>query len=149
MKVHKFNETSDYKEYDTYASINIDVITNWGFELNKIDSIVGDIRHDIHRYNDFIKEYVVFTTKYSFFIPSSISYDYVSNAIYFEDVYKNIKRNIIYTDDIISIDDIANEDPLLFMKLYNFYIIEKKAPYMDVFGKDEYKHILDSKKYNL
>jgi hypothetical protein len=149
MKIQKFNEMTNYKEYDEYANIDINIIKNWTLELDKIDTIINDIKHDIHRYNDFIREYVVFVGK-MFFIPSSIELHKNDSLILFNDIYNGHRISMVRITDIKSLNDIANEDQKLFLELYNFYIIKKEAPYMDVFGKEEYKHIIDAEtKYNL
>lgn len=154
MKVQKFNEMADvhYKEYDEYAYIDIDVLNNWKTELDKIDSTIDDIKHDIHQYNDFIKEYVIFGKNFTF-IPSSIKLIKGDNhtSIIFSDTYKKFfSVNLHNINKITTIDDVAYEDPKLFLELYHFYITKNHAPYMDIFGKDEFKHIIDAEtKYNL
>ena len=156
MKVYKFNEMSEYKEYDEYSYIDMDVLENWKSELDKVDDILDDIKHDAHQYSDFIREYVVFVdekwVKNLIFIPSEISLNRTEYTIgvFFNDAYGRYKVNSSNIANIKNISEVANEDPNLFLKLYNFYIKEKRAPYMDVFGKDEFKHILDADtKYNL
>jgi len=161
MKIQKFNEMADvhYKEYDEYANIDMDILKKWKSDLNEIDEILFNIKHDIHQYNDFVKEFVVFVDEKKIFIPSkieldtndtSISYSQPGKSIIFKDFYSKYRVNMLNITDIKSIDEVANNNQKLFMELYNFYIKEKRAPYMDVFGKEEFEHIIDAdKKYNL
>jgi hypothetical protein len=160
MKIQKFNEMSDvnHKEYDEYANIDISILKNLVLELHKIEDTLYEIKHDIHQYNDFIGEYVVFVTeRFSgsgpkmFFIPSSIGLNREKDGIniFLKDIYHRYVINIKNIETIKSVDQIANEDPKLFLELYNFYITKSHAPYMDVFGKEEYKYMIDStEKYN-
>ena len=162
MKIYRFNESQKYKEYEEYSDINMNVLKSLLSEINEIKIKMkeikdkeDDIRHDLHQYTDFIRDYVVFDPSFEmgtkkphgFFIPSEISYEY--NTIFFKDTYKGIITNIKNIEKIQSLNEIAENDQKLFLELYNFYIIEENAPYMDVFGKDEYRHLLDSKKYNI
>lgn len=155
MKILKFNETitykePGYKEYDEYANINSDILRNWKNELESINEYISDLSHDLHRYNDFIREYVLFDS-YKMIIANRIelSYSDKSFTIYFYDDETKKSIHLKNIKDIRSISEIALSDEIMFLELYNTYIEQHKANYMDIFGRDEFKHILDTLKYNI
>jgi hypothetical protein len=157
MKIQKFNEAlsdySDYKEYDEYSNLNIDVINNWNSDFSEVNDFLLNFNHEIHQYSDFIRDYVVCNNKNTVIIPNDIRLLYSENykkfKIYFYDSYNDIYIETTEIKYFKNISEIAETDQVLFMKLYNTYVEEFGAPYMDVFGKDEFKHLFVSKKFNL
>lgn len=154
MKIKKYNELTDYssyKEYDEYSHIDINIINEWYNNFSQINNFISDFTHEIKMYSQFINEYVVCNNRDTIIIPSDIKliYDDKKFKIYFYDTHTNISivhSNIKYIKHIKEISEI---DQNLFLKLYDRYIKEFKAPYMTIFGKDEFKHILNTTKYNL
>lgn len=155
MKIKKFNEEltdySDYKEYDEYSNLNIDIINNWNTDISEVNKFISNFRHEIRQYSDFIRDYVVSSIRGSIIIPNDIKIKYDNDELkcFFYDTYTG---GLIQTSNIKyfkNISEIAETDQALFMELYEKYIKKYNAPYMDVFGKDEFKHLLTSKKYNL
>lgn len=158
MKILKFNENieykePDYKEYDEYGVFNKTIIDSWEQDIKNVNSYLSDMFHDIHRYNDFITNYVIFyETSYSpnlkMIIADKINFDFYRNKfnIIFYDKITNKSINIEFAKDIKTINDVAEEDPNLFLELYKRY----KDHHAQIFNKDEFQHILDAdKKYNL
>jgi len=152
MKILKFNETfdykeSDYKEYDEYATFNKNITEEWKHDLNSINNYLSDLRHDFHQYNDFIREYVIFDENKKI-IANRIELNFNDEFnVYF---YDDETKKSIRLDKILKIQNIDEIAENIFLELYDTYIVRCKANYMDIFGKEEFKHILDAeKKYNL
>lgn len=155
MKILKFNEkfdyvNSEYREYDDYSIINMNIINEWKSDLDSIERYFEDLKHDIHQHNDWIRNYVV-SDSYKSIIVNDISLfvDISNITIYFKDTITKQNTNIKTIKDIKTIKEIAETDPVLFLELYEKYVVKHKAPYMYIFGREEFKHILDTKKYNL
>lgn len=155
MKVLKFNEkfdyvNSEYREYDDYSVINMDIINEWKNDLDSIERYFEDLKHDIHQYNDWIRNYVV-SDSYKSIIVNDISLfvDISNITIYFKDTITKQSTSLKQIKEIKTIEEVAENDPILFLELYEKYVVKHKAPYMDIFGREEFKHILDTKKYNL
>ncbi len=155
MKIQKFNEAlsdySDYKEYDEYSNLNIDIINNWNTDISEVNDFISNFKHEIHQYSDFIRDYVVCSKNDVIIIPNEIKLSYDNNKfkIYFYDSYKNYYMPTDIIKYFKNISEIAETDQKLFIELYETYVNKLNAPYMDVFGKDEFKHLFTSKKYNL
>jgi hypothetical protein len=153
MKILKFNEkfdykNSDYKEYDEYSVIDIDILNEWKNDLDSVERYFEDLTHDIHQHNDWIRNYVI-TDNYKTIIADNISLQEKNITIWFKDTITKRNINIKTIKNIRSIEEVAETDPNLFLELYETYMVKHKAHYMDVFGKEEFKHILDTKNYNL
>ena len=155
MKIKKFNEEltdlSGYKEYDEYSHIDMNIINTWNNDFLEINNFISNFNHEIRRYGDFITEYVVCSNRNTIIIPNEIKIKYDKNEFknYFYDSYTG---GIIQTTNIKyikNIKEIAETDQKLFLKLYNIYIEQHKSPYMEIFGKEEFKYIFNSNKYNL
>lgn len=158
MKIKKFNEEltdySDYKEYDEYSYIDIDIINNWNTDFLEVNNFLSNFTHEIKKHSEFINEYVVCSKNRDLIIiPSEIKikYDNAKNEFitYFYDTYNSSFIKTTSIKYIKNIKEIAETDQILFLKLYKTYIEEYKAPYMNIFGKKEFEHLLNSKKYNL
>jgi hypothetical protein len=158
----KYKE-SDYKEYDEYSILTNDIINNWKNDFENINKYFDEIKHDIHMYRHFLSNYVLFgkTSRGGNFneenapiiiIPNKIELTndiYNKKTLLFEDSFTG---NGIFLKNIISIknmDEIVENYPNIFLKLYNLYIKRYKANYMDIFGKKEYQYLIKTQNYNI
>jgi hypothetical protein len=155
MKVLKFNEkfdyiNSEYREYDEYSVINMNILNEWKHDFDSIKRYLDNLNHDIRKHNDWIRNYVI-TDKYKSIIANDISLfvDTSEITIYFRDTITKQSTNLKQIKEIKTIEKVAETNPILFLELYDIYITKHKASYMDIFGKEEFKYILDTKKYNL
>lgn len=157
MKINKFTEKFDYestyKEYDEYAHIDMNQLKEWSETLSNINKYLDDVRHNIHHYSDFLQEYVIFYNN-TYSIPNNITKNINSKdeiELLFVDDYKGKYININKIDDIKHITEVAKTKPDLILKLYEFYVEENEAPYMNVFDlvKDVLNAGLNTRKYNL
>lgn len=159
MKINKFTEKFDYestyKEYDEYAHIDMNQLKEWTETLSNINKYLDDVKHDIHQYYNFLREYVIFYgTAYS--IPTYITKNINSNdqiELLFVDNYKGNYININKVKDIKHITEVAKTKPELIIKLYNFYIKDHEALLNDIFELPGVKEVLNmslnSEKYNI
>lgn len=153
MKIKKVNELtdySDYKEYDEYSNLNIDVINDWNKNLSEINIFLSNLFHELHQYKDFSKEFVICDNKDVVIIPSDIKINYSDKfKVYFFDTHTNTIIEATKIKYIKNIKEVADTDQKLFLELYDKYIKKYNAPYMDVFGRDEFKYIINTIKYNI
>lgn len=158
MKIKKFYEkfdyeTSDFREYDEYSIINDDIVNDWKNNFNSINKYINDIKHAIHMHKDFIHGYVIFSKRRDYHIIANkitMGQNFKHDiTIFFSDKFSKKSIELDEIKYIKSLEEVSDEDPNMFLELYHKYIKEYKAPYLDVFDKEEFKHIIDGEKYNL
>ena len=172
MKIKKFNESKDNKaKYPekvlSFHDINSDnqrlknIYNSYITELNRIKSKLEEYKNldkivvykKDFNFKNAANHIGSYRISYGQILPDmvSINTDTHTPRIVITDTRIGYPINFDEIDRIETIDNIAKNDSTEFLRLYDYYCGEGRLrdTYRKIFEKPEYKHILNSAKYNL